>query len=95
MRSVIANHVRFLFQTSPGIEAMPLHKRPRFLAAVIGGMLLCKLGVMITVSPEAGLSLLPLTLAGGTIATAWRYRAWRHAPAMARASFAAAAFQAS
>jgi len=80
MHNAITNRIRFLFQTSPEIEALPLHQRPRFLAAVIGGLLLCKFGIMLTISPEAGLSLLPLTLGGGAIATAWRYRALHRQP---------------
>lgn len=70
---VIQRSFRRLFETSPEIEARPLYQRPRFMAAAWGGLIVCKLGSAMLISVEAGLLLLAVTLAGGTLATVARF----------------------
>lgn len=62
-----------LVATSPEIERQPLISRPRTMAAAWGGLLLCKLGAMIVISPGVGLQLFALMLVAGVAATYLRF----------------------
>ncbi len=62
-----------LVSTSPEIERLPFVRRPRTMAATWGGLLVCKLGAMVVVSPVAGAELFSVTLMAGIVATYVRF----------------------
>lgn len=65
-----------LFATSPEIERQAFILRPRTMAATWGGLLACKAGAMVVISPEAGAAMFAVTLVTGIVATYARF-GWR------------------
>lgn len=66
-----------LVSTSPEVERLPFVRRPRTMAATWGGLLVCKLGAMLVISPVIGAELFAVTLVAGTVATYVRFGQWR------------------
>jgi len=62
-----------LVGTSPEIERLPFIQRPRTMAATWGGLLVCKLGAMVLVSPAVGALLFAVILIAGIAATYARF----------------------
>lgn len=69
---------RLLLSTSEAIESRPLLRRPRFMAAAWGGMLVCKIAAM-TIFSVAALPMFVALLVGGIAAVQFRFR-HEHAP---------------
>lgn len=65
---------QLLFVTNPEIEQQPFLRRPRTMAAVWGGLVMCKLAAMVLISFSAALPLAVIIAAGGAIAVQVRFR---------------------
>lgn len=62
-----------LLETSAEIERRPFIERPRTMAAIWGGLLVCKVGAMVVLSPAIGGQLFVATLVAGIAATYVRF----------------------
>ena len=62
-----------LLATSPEIERLPFMQRPRTMAAIWAGLLVCKVGAMVVLSPAIGAQLFVATLVAGIAATYVRF----------------------
>lgn len=62
-----------LLATSPEIERLPFVQRPRTMAATWAGLLVCKVGAMVLLSPAIGAELFVATLVAGIAATYVRF----------------------
>lgn len=62
-----------LLATSPEIERRPFIQRPRTMAAIWAGLLVCKVGAMVLLSPAIGAELFVAALVVGIVATYVRF----------------------
>lgn len=72
LQLIIRPFVRLL-TTSPEIERLPFIERPRTMAAIWAGLLVCKVGAMVVLSPAIGGQLFAATLVAGIAATYVRF----------------------
>ena len=66
--------LRLLFSTSPEIERRPLLARPRTMAAVWGGLLVCKLFAIVAIDATSGIAAFAVVFIAGVAAAQWRFR---------------------
>lgn len=79
-----------LVATSPEIERRAFIKRPRTMAAIWGGLLVCKLAAIALISPVVGGELFAVTLVTGIAATYVRFGSWRVPSSEPRSALAGA-----
>ena len=72
LHPIIRPFIRLL-ATSPEIERLPFVQRPRTMAATWAGLLVCKVGAMVLLSPAIGAELFVATLVAGIAATYVRF----------------------
>lgn len=72
LQLIIRPFVRLL-ATSAEIERLPLIQRPRTMATIWAGLLVCKVGAMVVLSPAIGGQLFVATLVAGIAATYVRF----------------------